>query len=76
MFEVKKEHCQEWQLHSFSADASELGLQPGNFPEEMQTSMGNGNVFIKTKENKVGWNITYADYTQLWGNITLRVFNT
>lgn len=57
-------------LPRFYADASELGWPPGHFPERLSTTLGNAQDFIR-----VDLNSERALYDQLWGCISLVVYN-
>lgn len=66
-------HSEDVSVHAageFVADASELRLPVGVFPEELDTDMGNGCKFIR-------FSLTdeCAVYRQLAGSIELTVFN-
>lgn len=54
----------------FTADASELGLPPGQWPRTLPTNMGNGLPFVIRKFAPGG-----TVYEQSLGCLTLRVFN-
>lgn len=60
----------ETKLHSFSADASDLGWRPGFWPTKVETTIGNGLPFLL-------WSATedVRIYRQANGIIVLRVFN-
>lgn len=56
---------------TFTADASELGLKPGEWPRTLQTSLGNKQLFVLDKVDKQGSHL----YKQAGGCISLLVFN-
>lgn len=57
--------------HSFCVEASSLQLPPGQWPERIETSLGNKQpFFLQAEPTEEG-----ARYLQLNGCITLRVFN-
>lgn len=69
-FDVPRGVPVEQKLHHFFAEASELGIQPGQVPTRLTTDLGNGNDFLL---------IDYSDhrfeYTQSLGCIKLTVWN-
>ena len=67
---VTKEQVTEYSVHEFVAEASTLRLPVGQFPNRLETNMGNGLPFLL-------WSATrdYVIYRQANGCITLRVFN-
>lgn len=57
-------------LFSYTAEASELGLAPGEWPEQMETTLGNGQPFVRAfLTGRKG------SYLQSGGCIRLYVFN-
>lgn len=67
---VTQELVHEDKVHSFSAEASELGLRPGEWPRRLETTLGNGQPFILMSKKMSG-----CLYLQANGCISLRVFN-
>lgn len=60
------------ELHHWLTEASMLGLAPGQWPEQLPTTLGNGQPFFKQPyigEGKV-------EYRQSMGCIRLTVLNT
>jgi hypothetical protein len=57
-------------VHTFYADASDLGWPPGHWPNSVPTDMGNGQPFLL-------WSriADYALYRQGNGVLVLRVWN-
>ena len=53
------------------ADASELGLDPGEWPEQLTTNLGSGRPFV-VEENALP---QFVRYKQEFGVLTLTVFN-
>jgi hypothetical protein len=58
-------------IHKFSAEASELGFAPGQWPKLMNTDIGNGQVFALAGFDEDGT----AHYRQSAGCVSLVVFN-
>lgn len=61
---------EEEHLHFFSTEASTLHWPPGEWPEQVQTNLGNSQPLIRQSLDKHG-----ATYTQLAGCITVRIYN-
>lgn len=64
--DLPESHCS----FRHTAEASELGLAPGFWPESMTTDLGNKMDFVLEKKAA-----GYTDYKQIGGCISLRVFN-
>lgn len=60
----------EEQIHHFVAEASELRLPPGEWPEFIGTNMGNGQLFKRTRMTE-----NVVRYEQMLGCIVLDIFN-
>jgi hypothetical protein len=67
---VTREQVTEYDVHQFSAEASDLQLPVGKYPQQIPTNMGNGLPFILRSACD-----DYVIYRQANGCITLRVFN-
>lgn len=67
---ITADNVHEYQLHTFSAEASELGWAPGHWPLSIDTDLGNGCPFLL-----IGRDEYVARYRQSNGCITLDVFN-
>jgi hypothetical protein len=69
------------QIHSFTAEASSLGLPPGKWPSAFLFAefLGNGQPFYRTgyhfEGNEQERSLIAVDYKQHLGCLTLRVFN-
>lgn len=59
-------------LHHFTTEASDLGLRPGHWPQQIATDIGNGLPFIKSVVLAGGAGVTYL---QANGCIKLTVYN-
>lgn len=65
-------------LNMYSVEASDLGLRPGEWPNELPTTMGNGQPFVKVgvmhsapDDNE----LVGVNYHQRGGSIALKVWN-
>ena len=58
-------------VHRYVAEASDLGFPVGDYPRQLETTMGNGLPFLLWSRTE-----SYSIYRQANGVITLRVFNT
>lgn len=67
---VTTRNAVESRVHHWSADASDLGLPVGEFPQQIGTDLGNGQPFICTSVN-----VERATYWQTHGCLELTVFN-
>ena len=73
---ITRDIAHERLPHQFVAEASDIGLVPGSWPEQLQTDLGNGRPFLLHRlERGPDHEIYLARYTQELGCITLRVFN-
>lgn len=61
----------EYEPHSFATEASTLSLAPGQWPEMIETDMGNGRSFVRTNQLPCGG----YRYKQANGCLTLDVLN-
>lgn len=64
--------------HSFTVEASTLGLRPGEWPEMLQTKtkLGNGLPFVrKTKKLDSNGDLMHVRYLQAAGCVSIVVFN-
>ena len=65
----------EYELHHFSAEASTLGLKPGEWPNRIDTDMGNEMPFLFSLQKVVDGDLLWVDYRQGNGCIFLRIYN-
>jgi hypothetical protein len=73
---ITRDNATERLPQQYVAEASEIGLAPGMWPNQLQTSLGNGRPFLLHKlERDRDGDIYLARYRQELGSITLRVFN-
>lgn len=69
-------NCHEAEVHRFVAEASTLGLRPGEWPRAIDTDLGNGRPFYATgatRDDEGG--LIEVQYLQELGCITLHVLN-
>lgn len=71
-------HC---SLHTFGIEASDLGLKPGEWPQEIPTTMGNTLPFVRSNamlsgpDDEPDTELTGVNYVQRGGCLTLKVWN-
>jgi hypothetical protein len=65
----------EYETHKWSAEASTLGLKPGEWPRTIETTLGNGMVFIAQRQEVRDGDLLWVDYFQGNGCISLRIYN-
>ena len=67
----------EMPSKNFVTDASAIGLPPGEWPNELKTSLGNGRNLIRSYyERDERGNITACVYRQGCSLLTITVLNT
>jgi hypothetical protein len=60
----------EFELHRFETEASQLRWPVGHFPKNLETTMGNGQLFVRQNLDEF-----CAKYRQVLGCIELIVWN-
>ena len=70
MLTITAQNAQEVECHRFLAEASELGLPPGEFPRTIGTTLGNQQPFVLLRRNE-----EVAKYRQELGCLTLDILN-
>lgn len=66
----------EYATHAFNAEASTIGLRPGEWPERLETTMGNRMPLLRTsKRVDNDGDLLWVTYWQANGCISLRIFN-
>ena len=76
VFPLGYEHIYEFEPHRFSAEASELGLRPGEWPATLATTMGKKLPLVRaTKKVDPDGDLTWVTYNQSCGCISLRIYN-
>ena len=68
---VNNDDAFEFEVHRFVADASALGLKPGEWPRQLETTMGNKQPFLMMTRKLP----EYVIYAQANGCIRLTVYN-
>ena len=63
-------------LHRYGAEASSIGLEPGQWPPSLPTTLGNGQPFVRTapRYDEQG-DLLSVTYRQAMGCISLSVLN-
>lgn len=51
---VSRAHALEFDTHRFIVDASECGLAPGQWPERIDTELGNGQQLVAVGRDRQG----------------------
>jgi hypothetical protein len=72
---ITRDQVKERKQYHFIAEASDLGLAPGDWPVQLQTTVGNGMPFVFVRECRHDDELAYVEYAQIAGCITLKVFN-
>jgi hypothetical protein len=73
---IDRDAIEEYEVHKFSVEASDLGWSPGQWPA-MVTCIGLGNnlpLIAQRKETRDG-DLLWVDYRQSLGCCQLRVYN-
>ena len=70
MLTITNDNASEYKTHDWTADASELGLPPGYFPDSIECSLGNEQDLHLC--NVDGFTATYRQES---GCIRLTIFN-
>lgn len=66
----------EHEAHCFSAEASELRMRPGEWPNSIRTTMGNKQPFLRISAKMTpGGDLGAMLYQQSMGCITLTIWN-
>lgn len=76
MTTVTQKLVTEIETHKYVAEASTLGLRPGEWPEFIETTLGNTQpLFRSTKKLDADGDILYVRYRQVFGCIDVVVYN-
>lgn len=54
----------EQETNKFSVEASDIGLRPGEWPPTLNTTLGNGKVFIAQRREIKDGDLLWVDYLQ------------
>jgi len=68
-------NTREDKTHEFSAMASDIGLQPGRWPVDIYTSLGNGSTTVQVGRKYHKGELVSVLYKQSLGCIKIEVFN-
>lgn len=73
---ITRKNVIEREPHKFVAEASDIGLLPGEWPSKIEAEIGNGLPFVQTDRLLTeDGDVAYVKYAQLAGCITLKIFN-
>ena len=72
---IRRNQVHEYKVHHFMASASDLGMAPGEWPETIQTDIGNGQPFLRVAEDVRDEDLVCMIYRQFLGCIDLRILN-
>ena len=73
---VTYENASEFEAHKFVAEASDLEIKPGEWPQLLDTDLGNGMPFIiGQKQIDAEGDLMWITYNQCNGCISLKIFN-
>lgn len=76
MFISKANDAVHEDAHSkFQAEASSLGMKPGEWPQRLSTDLGNSMDLIKSAECGPDGELLWVLYIQVAGCISLKIFN-
>lgn len=76
MIPITVANATEYQAHQWVTEASTLGLRPGHWPLALPTTLGNGQMFVRKREERDNDNdITAVVYEQDSGCISIRIYN-
>jgi hypothetical protein len=67
---ITVDHVSEVSCMTFVSDASTLRFPPGNFPKQLDTNLGNGELL-----HLIELTSQFAQYRQKFNGIKLTVFN-
>lgn len=65
----------EHESMHFTAEASDIGLRPGQWPDLIPTTLGNSRPLIAQSREVRDGDLLWVDYYQSCGCIRLRVYN-
>lgn len=73
---VAREQAAEIGSHRWLAEASEVGLKPGEFPGQIETDIGNGQPFIRKRyQCNADGDVLVVEYWQAFGICQLHLIN-
>lgn len=75
MIQVTAYNADEYEAHLWVTEASTLGLRPGEYPNFLKTTLGNGRNFVLKSAEYNDGDITVLRYEQHSGCISLHVYN-
>ena len=75
MLKIDHVNTIEQEVHRFAAEASSLGLHPGEWPQSISTSLGNSQPFLFSHRVEIDGDLLSVQYTQAFGCVTLNIWN-
>ena len=75
MIKVTEENSTRVGPVAVAAEASTLGLAPGQWPKLIETTIGNGQPFLFIRQNTSDGELVSVRYFQQFGCTALTVFN-
>lgn len=72
---IRHQDVTEFEPHRFCAEAREIGLRPGEWPEILPTEIGNKLPFLRRTKRVRDGDLLWVTYEQANGCVSLRVFN-
>jgi len=76
MTKITNKNASEMECHRWATEASDIGLRPGQWPTQIETTLGNGLPFIaQHAEHAPDGELIAVRYLQANGCIQIRIFN-
>lgn len=73
---VNLTNASEHEVHKFVSFASDIGLRAGQWPEKLETTLGNKQPFVRVRKKlDTEGDLQYVVYEQALGCCSLRVYN-
>jgi hypothetical protein len=69
---ITNQNVSEFEVHKFSAFASDLGLSPGYWPTELETTLGNKLPLVRA--SRLGEEGGFL-YVQTAGCVSVKIYN-
>jgi hypothetical protein len=75
MANIKRDQVLEIKVHTFVTEASTIGLRPGEWPERIDTELGNGQPLLRGQPDLEDGEIRGVRYRQAHGCIAVLIVN-
>jgi len=72
---VDETNANEANVYNWSAWASDLGIKPGQWPVQLDTTLGSGMPFIARRKEERDGDLLSVTYHQANGCLSLKVYN-